>query len=780
METIKRLSTQEAISTAAVAVQVHNPFNPAKDRIVTRPRHGETIQKFVDDHPDITAGPVVCLDNGQPLMRKHWPSRSFQPHDVIVFYRLPLGGGREGGGGNKNAALAVAGLALIVIGAHIEGSKLLSFALIGTGTALSIVGFGLLNPPEPPSPDTANQLAAASPTYSLSAQGNTPRLGQSIPVLYGKHQIFPDFATAPYSTFSNNDQFLHHVLVIGQGEYDIGAIRIEDTPIAAFREITHQVVGPTESITLFPHNVITALEVSGQELDGPNNDGDWLGPFTLNPPGTTLNRIAIDIVLATGLYALNAAGTRIDHSVTFTVEARAIDDDGEPTGTWLILDTETITAQTHDAIRRTLEYTVATARYQIRAKRTTDKSDDLNITGELRWQSAKGYLTDTPDYSGLTLLAVRMKATENLSSQSSRRINVIATRKLPRWTPATGWSAPTATTSIVSAVADALRNTTYGAKWQDSGIDLQGLYEVEQIHAARGDTFSAVFDRRMSIWEAIKLICRAGRCAGVLQGGIFRLVRDRQQTLPVAMFTNRNIVKDSFSIQYQMASEDTVDGIAMEYINPRTWQPDEVAVDAAGGTPSKPARVRLFGCTNRDQARREALYMARNNLYRRKTVILTTELEGYIPTFGDLVAVSHDMPSWGVSGDVVAVDAAGKITLSEPVTFADAGTHYIAFRNKTGGVSGPWPCVSGGKSNEVILSNIWTISPDADNLYSVLTNASGDIVRLYYGGGEERTHFAFGLADTRSQSGVVKAIRPRGELHVELQILAEDNRVHQN
>ena len=37
--------------------------------------------------------------------------------------------------------------------------------------------------------------------------------------------------------------------------------------------------------------------------------------------------------------------------------------------------------------------------------------------------------------------------------------------------------------------------------------------------------------------------------------------------------------------------------------------------------------------------------MAAANRYRRKTVTFSTELEGLIPTYGDLIAVSHDMPS---------------------------------------------------------------------------------------------------------------------------------------
>src|SRR3546814_2154680 len=72
---------------------------------------------------------------------------------------------------------------------------------------------------------------------------------------------------------------------------------------------------------------------------------------------------------------------------------------------------------------------------------------------------------------------------------------------------------------------------------------------------------------------------------------------------------------------------------------------------------------------------------------------LRTELEGLIPTYGDLVAIAHDMPSWGAGGDIVAWDAdTHTATLSEPVQFTDGQPHtphVMALRRRDGGVSGP-------------------------------------------------------------------------------------------
>ena len=39
---------------------------------------------------------------------------------------------------------------------------------------------------------------------------------------------------------------------------------------------------------------------------------------------------------------------------------------------------------------------------------------------------------------------------------------------------------------------------------------------------------------------------------------------------------------------------------------------------------------------------REGLYMAAANRYRRRIMTFRTELEGLIPTYGDLIAITHD------------------------------------------------------------------------------------------------------------------------------------------
>src|SRR5690606_25163967 len=154
------------------------------------------------------------------------------------------------------------------------------------------------------------------------------------------------------------------------------------------------------------------------------------------------------------------------------IEARAIDDDGEPAGAWSVLASETFSAATTTPQRRSDRYPVTPGRYEVRARRTDVKDTDARAGHELRWEGLKTFLDGTPAFGNVTLLALRMRATDNLSQRSSRLVNCIVTRKLPVWDPVSGWSAPQPTRSIAWAFADAAR-ADYGANLPDSRIDLE-------------------------------------------------------------------------------------------------------------------------------------------------------------------------------------------------------------------------------------------------------------------------------------------------------------------
>lgn len=734
-----------------------NPFNPNKGRISKALSGKQTVWQIVKEQKIDLTRPTVCLVDGVAKLRKDW-NITLHQKSVVSFVALPLGGG---GGKSSNPLQVVLTVALIVATVYTGGAVGAAYGAVWGGVAAAAVSVGggiLINTFVPTPKASLNGMTSSSltqsPTYSLQAQGNQARLGNPIPVIYGRHLIYPDFASQPYYKYIDNEQYVYQLHCIGQGEYDVEQIRIEDTPISSFEEINCQIIKPGEKNTLFNEDVVTSTEVSGQEL----LLDKICGPFILNPSETKINQIEIDVAFQRGCYYANDDGSMSNKTINWTIEVRAIDDYDAPYGEWYTLGNETITSNNHNAMYKTYTYDVPQGRYEVRATRTDTKDTSSRAGHEIRWASCKGYVVSEKDYGNVTLLAITMRATDNLSQRSSRMVNCIVTRRLKKWHPLSGWTVSAEPTcSIAWALADILK-ASYGADLRDKSIDLQALYNLDQTWSARGDTFNGVFDSKLTVYEALSRTARVGRAIPFIQGGIVRFVRDEPKNIPVALFGPRNIVKNSLSIQYVMPSEDTADSVCVQYFSEKTWKTSEVVGSFEGSYSDKTATVELFGCTNKEQALREATYMALANRYRRRIVNFTTELEGLVPSYGDLIAITHDMAKWGQGGEVTEQNGL-TLSLSEPVKFEEGQTHYLALRKKNGSLSGPYVVTAGSLPTEVILSE----EPDID----ILTGTDA-----------ERTHFAFGTADKWSVLARVTGIHPRST-KVEITAVIEDSRVHQ-
>lgn len=740
----------------AVCVTSLDPFRPLEHRTVQPIGRRRRIRALAPK----TDKPFIALLNGRAVLRKAW-NRKLRDGDTLAFVVLPQGGG---GGSNPLRIIlmiAVAFFAPMVapyfaspfVGALGEGG-----ALLFAQGAIGLVGAGLVNalipPPKPPSAQVASDIAAASPTYSIGAQGNSARIGQPIPEVFGRHIVYPDFAAMPYTEYSGNDQYLYQLFVIGRGHYDIEQIRIEDTLLSSFDEVETQVIGPGGTVTLFPTRVITSTEVSGQEMEY----DVAVGPFVANPADTAANLLGFDVVLPRGLYYANDNGGLDSRSIGLRLEYQAIDADGAAVGSWTIAENITITAATTTPIRRSYRYAVPTGRYQCRVTRTTTKATDTRTGNDLAWAGLRAYIPGAQSYGDVTLLAMRIRATDNISAQASRKVNVIVTRKLPTW-DGSAWSAPVSTRSPAWAAAYIARQ-----RLPDSRINLAALKALADTCAARGDRFDGVFDSQGTAWEAITNVGRVARAAPFMQGGRLQVYRDAPEPLPVAMFSPRNMLRNSFRLNYKMASEDMADSIDVEYFDSGTWSWKTVRATLPLGTANRPVKVKLYGVTSRAHAWREGMYMAACNRYRRRFCTWQTEMDGFIPSLGDCVAITHDLPKWGQFAEAASWDQDSQLLgVSEPLDWSAGGTHYLAFRDRAGRPVGPFQVTQG---------------PDDRSLYLLTWDALNDPAPDV-GYDRERSHVAFGPVDSQYIRARVLSVKPRGMSTAEIEAVIESDFVHE-
>lgn len=706
--------------------------------------------------------PYICLVDGKPVLRKDWDLRIYKGQ-VVTFIdaeAIPMGGG-----GGSNPVRIIAMLAVIAISIYAPYAAGLTTTVAGVTTVTTaghflsagvmLVGTALVNAllPAQSMGLSSNTSQTASPTYSLQAQGNMARLGAAIPEQFGRMTYYPDFAAQPYQEFSGNDQFIYQLLCLGVGKHDIEFIGIEDTPVREFEEITYEIVNPGETLDLFPANVVTSEEVAGQEMAY----NVYTGEFVVNAAGTTANYLGFDFLAPRGLFHASSSGGLNSATITWAIEACQIDDNGVAIGSWAVLENVSITKATATPQRISRKYAVTPGRYKGRVKRTNVQETGTTWAHEIVWAGFRAYLQDTRDYGDVTLIGMRMKATSQLSSTSARKVKITSTRKLPLWT-GSAWTAEQATRDIAPALAYMCKSVGL----PDARIDLASLHQLDAVWKARGDEFNGRFDNVIAWWEAITKAARTGRAKPFQQGGVMRVARDQAEELPVALFTMRNILPGSFSQKFLMPTSDTSDSVEVTYFDSGVWRNREVLVALPGSIKAKPAKTELFGVTNRAQAAREGTYDAACNVYRRRLISFSTEMEGFIPSFMDLIAVQHDVPAWGQSGEVVDWDNVNKIaTLSEPLTWSTdpEASHYIAFRRANGAPQGPYACSPGETAYKVVMIDTPMVPP-------------------YFGADYERSHFSFGWGETVYQLARVLSISPRSKTQVDIECVNEDPNVH--
>lgn len=568
--------------------------------------------------------------------------------------------------------------------------------LTATQMVVMMAGSMLINAvfPPPGMPSTADP-SAASPTYSLQSQGNAARLGAPIPVNYGTMRVYPDFAAQPYTEYHGNDQYLYQLFCIGQGRNRVSALRLDNTPLDNFEDVTTEVIPPLGRVTLFHSAVINAPEAGGQDM----SNIITLGPYVINAVGTQVSRLSVDIVMPGGLFGVDKHGHEYNLWLELDITADAIDGEGKVTGDSFTVFRGKIWDRTRTAIRRSLSKDVPPGRYRVTVKRLKRKGYS-NESDSCTLGNIRGYLVDDNEYGDVTLLAVRIRATANLSNSASRLLNCLVEREIPVWEPSGGWSDPVLTDNPAWCFADAAR-ARYGGDFPDSEVDLNGLHYLAGVLEERGDGFNGRFDSNQSLWDGLGKVGQVCRCAPVRQGNLLRMIRDQHQFTPATQFSMANM--SDFSMDFVMHNGRTADSVKVTYWDKkRDFKETTILCRLPDETADNPKDIKLFGCTGYEQAWREGMYLAAGNRERRQLVSWKTGMEGYIPTFGDVVWVNHDLLGAGqvFSGTVAGEDGTA-LLLSRDVSLP--GDHwYMVLRDGDGTPSQPLS-VEGMEGNRVRL-----------------------------------------------------------------------------
>jgi hypothetical protein len=236
-------------------VHLPHPLLSAGRRVVYCAfRPGESISAYLERQGiRFGARPVVLYLDDVAIPRAAWAA-TFPRTGQLIVVRAALAGGGDGGDGNKTLR-TVLSIAVLVFAPQFGQFLLPGNAALGT--ALTLVGGSLLVNALAPLPNPLRPGADPqdSPTYSLAGASNRLRPYEPLPLLLGRHRMFPDLGARFYTEFRGEDQYLYALFHFGLSDVVLSDMKIGNTPLSEFQDVEIEESGPDGKIVGFPANV---------------------------------------------------------------------------------------------------------------------------------------------------------------------------------------------------------------------------------------------------------------------------------------------------------------------------------------------------------------------------------------------------------------------------------------------------------------------------------------------------------------------------------------------
>lgn len=634
------------------------------------------VQLGIEKDDDQFEVPTVVLINGEPVMREVWSKYILKDDDKIT------------------TVITHGGVDPLTIAAIV-------ISLVSVATVL------LAPSPSAPSIGSLQSAPEADPVFSISGQHNKSKLSQSIEVNFGEFRHWPSYASAPWNEFDgNNQEILHALLCVGEGTYNVLSMFIEDTPLASFNGASYVVYTPGQTVTVFGPNVETAPEVNQVQLFASNEPEyeTWGTNYVVTRVGSLTTDFQFDVQTPRGLFYQEDNGTLSNMTVSFKVRYRQIDEDGVPITGFTESSVYSITAGTTTVQRKT--YTIAgltPARYEFSAIRTDTKDLTTKASHQIDLVRVKSFNQGGASFADQTTVAVTLTATNRINNNTQNRINGRFQRLMDVYNAGTKvFDALQVTKSPIDAIISLLREPQHG-NVADGDILLDELATMRTQVAGEGVEFNWLFERNASVRDAVNTIATTINGKIIVDGTDFTIWRDIPQTISKAMFQPNNMVMNSFAQEISMENaSDAFDGIEVEYTDERDWLPRTILCKLADEAGANPERLRIEGVTNRTHAFRLGMRRRSAQRYERDNIRFATDIEGFLPNFGDRILVGHDVPKWSQFGRVVSIDEGMKIiTVDNLVDFAPAETHNMMIKTRLGAVHGPFVVTQGAGYNEI-------------------------------------------------------------------------------
>lgn len=611
-------------------------------------------------------------------------------------------------------------------------------------SALSFAGVlvvGLVLPPT--LPDTS--VEERKRLNSITGTRNNFAPFAPIPNIYGKHRLYPPYASVPWTEIIGEDQYFNAIFCVGLGEYEIDGttVKIGETLATAYEDISlEQTDAPTQP-DIFEEQLSLAMEQTAEP-----------GSQFIRTTQANTTEIGVDFVFPGGLIQIDpddgdkhyvrvhfqveyresgsadpwvsatATGqswptdTRTDQLIRLrnsigvetqyqallyptTVSARY----GSITNSTINTDWVMVQARTRDPIRVGFKFKTGSSKtwdVRITRQRTQHASNGATVTtssdiweefqSAMSWVSIKSINEDQTAIalpSGVaTFIQMRVRATDQLNGTIDS-FNVVAQRRLRKWNGAT-FDSPVTTRNPAWAFLDILTGLG-NARAIESGDEANKiLLDDLKTWADDCDTesfyYDEVIDYKTSVFEALTKAASIGRAAVTNRDGKWGVIQEQTTGSPVQYFTPRN--SWGFSVTKRFVDYPHALKVRFNSEEDGYQEVERIVYDDGynAGNATKFEVLELSGVTDPDLAWRIGRYTIASTRLRPEIFVFNADVEHIIAQRGDHILMSHDIPLWGVSyGRITGING-NQVTMDE-VSVLDGGTNYAMRVRKNDGTS---------------------------------------------------------------------------------------------
>lgn len=647
-------------------------------------RPGESLYAFLQRHVDGLDGQAWAVWIGGREVPRHLWHCVYPKHGQVIEVRGAVGK-------SALALVAVIALTYFTFGfgtatAGMWGAGAVSSAWGGlAATGVYMAGSMLIN--KVLAPKLGSATSTAESVYSLSSAQNRARPYEPLGLLFGAIRVTPDLASAPYTWFEGDDQYLGMTLTPGLNVDRIDTLYNGDTLLSSYEGVTVWHSGysgmPEQTIPLYS-NADTAQ--GGTLIDTSTDPKHTAGAWIERTSSADTIRLQVDIEFV--LYDTTSKGKPKTNSEIFNLQYR-------PTGssTWLTWGNFYVSNSKQKTRRATYGLDVALGQYDVRVRVQGRNTDGKGASCNATWNTLTSVQQDTASYAGIPRTGIKIKATGQLNGALQEVRGKAYAKPLQLWN-GSAWKTVTAPGAdgisnpgaqilyYARGIRDEDGTLIAGMGLDDDMIDIEALKGFMLYCADNGYTYDYWITDARSHSDVLDKIALNSMGEITWAGGKLSVVwagADQPLSGVVNMAT---IKKGSFQVDYALAN--AADGIEYSYTDPDTLETKTLRVPAPGVvTMLNPAQVAGEGITSEAHAARMARWHLAQSLYQYKSIGYDTDLEHLSYRRLSVLALQHDLTQWGYGGRVrAAVNASGVVTLTldEPVPAPAAGNAYIGLR----------------------------------------------------------------------------------------------------